>query len=95
MAASLLFGYEAWTINCGRILYSFWDTERGNDNLDWNDLQMFFRVIKSGTVKQSTDLEISPRSSTIVSFESCRVISYWQFQFLAFDLEFEGHAVAM
>ena len=66
---------------------------RGNDNLGWNDLQMYFKVIKSGTnrklvydfslavysnfcgithrivekfdVKQSNDLEISPRSSTL------------------------------
>jgi len=77
---------------------------RGNDNLDWNDLQMSLKVIKSGTnqklvydfllviysnfcrlsrtvyekidVKQSNDLEISPKSSTVVSSESCRVISY-------------------
>jgi len=36
------------SINCRRILYSFWDG-RGNDNLDWNDLQMSFKVIKSDT----------------------------------------------
>jgi len=76
---------------------------RGNDNLGWNeyDLQVYFKVIKSGTnrklvfdfllvvysiffavsrtvfekfdVKQSSDLEISPRSSTVASHESCRV----------------------
>ena len=34
---------------CGLILYSFWDNGRGNDNLDWNDLHMSFKVIKSGT----------------------------------------------
>ena len=33
-------------------------------------------------VKQSNDLEISPKSPTFVSPESCRVISYYQFQFL-------------
>ena len=33
-------------------------------------------------VKQSNDLEISPRSSTVVSPESSRVISYQQCQFL-------------
>ena len=26
--------------------------ERGNDNLDWNDLQMYFKVIKSGTTRK-------------------------------------------
>ena len=36
-------------INCGHILYSFWDIGHGNDNLDWSDLQMSFKVIKSGT----------------------------------------------
>jgi len=34
---------------CGRILYSFWDIWCENDHLDWNDLQMSFNVIKSGT----------------------------------------------
>jgi len=28
---------------------SFWDTAGGNDNLDWNEPQMSFKVIKSGT----------------------------------------------
>ena len=28
---------------------SYWDTGRGNDNLDWNDLQVSFEVIKSVT----------------------------------------------
>jgi len=36
-------------VECGRILYSFWDFGCGNDNLDWNDLQMSFNVIKIGT----------------------------------------------
>ena len=31
------------------ILYSVWNTGCGNDNLDRNDLQMSFSVIKSGT----------------------------------------------
>jgi len=76
---------------------------RGNDNLGWNDLiQMYFKVIKSGTnwmlvydfllvvysnfavsrtvfekfdVKQFNDLEISPRSSTVASRESCHLAS--------------------
>jgi len=76
---------------------------RENDNLGWNDLQMYFKVIKSGTnrklvydfilvvysnfcrithrfknfdVKQPNDLEICPRSLTVVSPESCRVAMY-------------------
>jgi len=40
-------------INCfsyrGRILYSFWDIGRGNDNIYWNDVQMSLKVTKSGT----------------------------------------------
>ena len=35
--------------NCGRNLYSFWDIGRANDNIDWNYLRMYFKVIKSGT----------------------------------------------
>jgi len=76
---------------------------RGNDNLGWSDLQMYFKIIQSGTnrklvydfllvvcsnfcrithgfekfdVKQSNDLEIGPRSLTVVSSESCRVAMY-------------------
>jgi len=30
-------------------VYSFWNIEHGNENLDWNEFQMFFKVIKSGT----------------------------------------------
>ena len=87
------------------LLYSFRSSRHRNDNLDGSDLQMSFKVIKSGTnrklvydflsvlcsnffrimhwrnrlrqysinrgyekfdVKQSNDLEISPRSSTVV-----------------------------
>jgi len=75
----------------------------GNDNLGWNDLQIYFKVIKSGTnrklvydfllvvysnfcvshtvyekfdIRQSNDLEISPRSLTVVSRESYRVTMY-------------------
>jgi len=76
---------------------------RGNDNLGWNDLQTYFKVIKNGTnrklvydfllvvysnfcrithlfekfdVKQPNDLEICPRSLTVVSPESCHVAMY-------------------
>ena len=75
---------------------------RGNDNLGWTDLEMYFKVINKVAfdwklvydfllvlcsnfcrtvyekfdVKQFNDLEISPRSSTFVSAESRRLISY-------------------
>jgi len=77
---------------------------RGNDIPGWNDLQMYFKVIKTGAnwklvydfllvaysnfcrithrffwefdVKQSNDLEVRPRSLTVVSPESCRVAMY-------------------
>ena len=31
---------------------SFWDAGRENDSLNWNDLQMSFKVIKSGTSRK-------------------------------------------
>jgi len=77
--------------------------KRGNDNLGWSDLQMYFKVIKSWTnrklvydfplvvysnfavshtvfekfdVKQPNDLEIYPRSLTVVSPKICCVAMY-------------------
>jgi len=75
--------YKLWFLinsfsNCGRIAYLVisWDTGRGNDDLDWNDLEMSFNIInyEKFDVKQSNGLEISPRSLAVyVSFESCIV----------------------
>jgi len=37
---------------CGRIVYNFRDTGRGNDNICWNDLQMSFKIIERGTSRK-------------------------------------------
>jgi len=84
--AQLLLGYRATRKHAK----DSWNGH-GNDNLGWNDIQMYFKVIKSGTnrklpyhtpffekfdVKQLNDLEICPRSLTVVSPENCRVAMY-------------------
>ena len=36
----------------GHIVYTFRDIGHGNNNIDWNDLQMSFKVIEHGTSRQ-------------------------------------------
>jgi len=71
------------------MLYNFWDSGRENDNRDLSDLQMSFKVIKSGT-KRKLDFLVSFAVSLTVS----EIVLMLRTTFLPTPLVF-GHAVGI